>query len=153
MNNPSELWLRRNHKHDLAFRPLETALLKGHCRCHLYPKQSLPASPGGNGQDQDDRGSVPVSGLDPAGGQHPRRHHLHRRDGREAPRARRHLHEGHDQGRALGQRAQARCGGDPRQADVLSGCGGYVRGIKDVDMVPNLSAQNLAASRSARTSC
>jgi ABC-type nitrate/sulfonate/bicarbonate transport system substrate-binding protein len=29
MNNPSEAWLRRDHKHDLAFRPLETALLKG----------------------------------------------------------------------------------------------------------------------------
>jgi ABC-type nitrate/sulfonate/bicarbonate transport system substrate-binding protein len=29
MNNPSELWLRRDHKHDLAFRPLETALLNG----------------------------------------------------------------------------------------------------------------------------
>jgi ABC-type nitrate/sulfonate/bicarbonate transport system substrate-binding protein len=27
MNNPSELWMRRDHKHDLAFRPLETALL------------------------------------------------------------------------------------------------------------------------------
>jgi len=29
MNNPSELWMRRNHKLDLAFRPLETALLEG----------------------------------------------------------------------------------------------------------------------------
>jgi ABC-type nitrate/sulfonate/bicarbonate transport system substrate-binding protein len=29
MNNPSELWLRRDHKHDLAFRPLETALEAG----------------------------------------------------------------------------------------------------------------------------
>jgi ABC-type nitrate/sulfonate/bicarbonate transport system substrate-binding protein len=29
MDNPSELWLRRDHKHDLAFRPLETALEKG----------------------------------------------------------------------------------------------------------------------------
>ena len=29
MENPSELWIRRDHKHDLAFRPLETALLKG----------------------------------------------------------------------------------------------------------------------------
>jgi hypothetical protein len=29
MDNPSELWLRRDHKHDLAFRPLETALGKG----------------------------------------------------------------------------------------------------------------------------
>ena len=29
MENPSELWLKRNHKYDLAFRPLETALEKG----------------------------------------------------------------------------------------------------------------------------
>jgi ABC-type nitrate/sulfonate/bicarbonate transport system substrate-binding protein len=27
--NPSDLWLQRDHKHDLAFRPLETALLTG----------------------------------------------------------------------------------------------------------------------------
>jgi len=27
--NPSEVWLKRDHKHDLAFRPLETALLGG----------------------------------------------------------------------------------------------------------------------------
>jgi ABC-type nitrate/sulfonate/bicarbonate transport system substrate-binding protein len=29
MENPSELWLKRDHKNDLAFRPLETALEKG----------------------------------------------------------------------------------------------------------------------------
>ena len=29
MINPSDLWLQRDHKHDLAFRPLETALEKG----------------------------------------------------------------------------------------------------------------------------
>jgi ABC-type nitrate/sulfonate/bicarbonate transport system substrate-binding protein len=29
MENPSELWLLRDHKHDLAFRPLETPLLEG----------------------------------------------------------------------------------------------------------------------------
>jgi ABC-type nitrate/sulfonate/bicarbonate transport system substrate-binding protein len=29
MNNPSELWLRRDHKRDYAFRPLEKALLDG----------------------------------------------------------------------------------------------------------------------------
>ena len=29
MNNPSELWMRRDHKHDMAFRPLEKALLDG----------------------------------------------------------------------------------------------------------------------------
>ncbi len=29
MNNPSELWMRRDHKHDYAFRPLEQALVAG----------------------------------------------------------------------------------------------------------------------------
>jgi ABC-type nitrate/sulfonate/bicarbonate transport system substrate-binding protein len=29
MENPSETWLKRDHKHDLAFRPLETALVNG----------------------------------------------------------------------------------------------------------------------------
>jgi ABC-type nitrate/sulfonate/bicarbonate transport system substrate-binding protein len=29
MKNPSDLWLQRNHKRDLAFRPLESALLTG----------------------------------------------------------------------------------------------------------------------------
>lgn len=29
LENPSELWLKRDHKHDLAFRPLESALLNG----------------------------------------------------------------------------------------------------------------------------
>jgi ABC-type nitrate/sulfonate/bicarbonate transport system substrate-binding protein len=29
IENPSELWLKRDHKHDLAFRPLETALETG----------------------------------------------------------------------------------------------------------------------------
>jgi ABC-type nitrate/sulfonate/bicarbonate transport system substrate-binding protein len=29
LENPSELWLKRDHKHDLAFRPLETALENG----------------------------------------------------------------------------------------------------------------------------
>ena len=29
MENPSELWLKRDHKHDLAFRPLEPALENG----------------------------------------------------------------------------------------------------------------------------
>ena len=121
MENPSELWLRRDHKHDLAFRPLETALEKGVIDAMYTQSKPLQQLSGGDGQVQVDRGPVAVPGLDPAGGQHPRRHHLHRRDGREAPRARRRVHEGDDQGRALGQRAQARRGGDPRQADVLPG--------------------------------
>ncbi|MEI2691505.1 MAG: hypothetical protein V9H69_18110 [Anaerolineae bacterium] len=86
MNNPSELWMRRDHKHDLAFRPLEKALLGRRRRCHLYAKQGFPALAGGDRPDRDDRGPVPLSGLEGAGCQHPRRHHLHRCDGRGAPR-------------------------------------------------------------------
>jgi ABC-type nitrate/sulfonate/bicarbonate transport system substrate-binding protein len=81
MNNPSELWLRRDHKHDLAFRPLETALEKGVVDA-IHPEQGVPAPAGGHRQVQGDRGPVPVPGLDAADGELPRRHHLHRRNGR-----------------------------------------------------------------------
>ena len=107
MINPTDLWAHRDHKRDLAFRPLETALLERQGGRDLHPEQAVPAPPGGHRQDEVDRGPVPVSGLDRAGRQHARDHHLHRGDGRGAPRARRHLHEEHDQGGALGQRAQA----------------------------------------------
>ena len=143
MNNPSELWMRRDHKHDLAFRPLETALLKG---------TSTPSTRRGKVFQhlQEATGKIAMfdlsklPGLDDPGRQHPRRHHLHRRDGQGAPRARRRLHEGHDQGRTLGQREQARCCGAilNRQTFYLDAEDTY-EGIKDVDMVPSLSAQNL----------
>jgi len=42
MGNPSELWLKRDHKHDFAFRPLETALEKGIVDA-IYT-QSVPSS-------------------------------------------------------------------------------------------------------------
>ena len=53
------------------------------------------------------------------------------------------LHEGDDQGRPLGERAQA-CRGAilDRQTFYLDAEDTY-QGIKDVDMVPSLSAQNL----------
>ena len=107
MNNPSELWLRRDHKHDLAFRPLETALLRRHRGRDLHAEQGVPAPAGGDRQVQGDRGPLPVPGLDGADGELPGRHHLHRRDGRRASRAGRRVHEGDDQGRPLGQRQQA----------------------------------------------
>jgi hypothetical protein len=44
MENPSELWLKRDHKHDLAFRPLETSLEKGVMATHLR-RDSLGLSP------------------------------------------------------------------------------------------------------------
>jgi ABC-type nitrate/sulfonate/bicarbonate transport system substrate-binding protein len=41
--NPSNLWIQRDHKHDLAFRPLETALEKGvvdaiYTQSHVFQK-------------------------------------------------------------------------------------------------------------------
>ena len=47
MYNPSDLWLQRDHKHDLAFRPLETALEKGiidACYTQSKPFQQLSRS-------------------------------------------------------------------------------------------------------------
>ena len=93
-------------------------------------------------------------GLDPAGRQHPGRHHLHRRDGRGAPRARRHVHEGHDQGRALGQRAQARRRRDPRQADLLPATSRTpTRASSTSTWCPTCRRRTWPPSRSARTSC
>ena len=154
MNNPSELWLRRDHKHDLAFRPLETALQGGkvdaiytqskvfqHCRRRRASSRPI-----------EDLSRYPDWTLQMAN--MPGRHHLHRGDGRGAPRPRGRLHEGHDQGRALGQRAQAGGGGDPQPPDLLPGRGGHLPGHQ----ARRHGAQPVAAepglpSRSARTSC
>lgn len=50
MDNPSELWLKRDHKHDLSFRPLESALEPRYRRCNLYtqsgPLQHLQEATG-----------------------------------------------------------------------------------------------------------
>ena len=128
MNNPSELWLRRDHKHDLAFRPLETGSGGGRRRCDLHAEQGVPAPAGGHRQVQGDRGPVPPPGLDHADGQLSRGDHVHRCHGRRAPRAGRRLHEGDDQGRSLGQREQARRRWDPQPPDVLSRRRGHLPG-------------------------
>ena len=85
MENPSELWLKRDHKHDLAFRPLETALEKGVVDA-IYtqskPFQHLQEATG-KFKAIEDLSRYPD--WTPAGGQHPRCHHLHRCHGQEAP--------------------------------------------------------------------
>ena len=145
MENPSELWLKRDHKHDLAFRPLETALENGVVDAIYTQSVVFQQAAGGDGQVHGDRGPVPVSGLAPAGGQRPRRDHVHRRDGRAASGARRHVHEGHDQGRPLGnENKHAAAAILDKQTFYLDAEDTY-RHIKNVDMVPNLSPQNLAA--------
>ncbi len=128
MENPSELWLKRDHKHDLAFRPLETALLKGVVDA-IYtqtgPFQHIQEQTGkikaienlANYPDWTLQGAnVPATCTVSDCGV------------RRAPRAGRHAPEGPHQGGALGQRAQARRGGDPRQADVLPGRRGHLPG-------------------------
>ncbi len=102
MENPSEAWLKRDHKHDLAFRPLETGLLGGVVDA-IYTQSKVTQhlqEATGKLKAIEDLSRYP--GLDPSGVQRPCRHHLHRGDGRAAPRPRRHLHEGDDQGWALG---------------------------------------------------
>ena len=79
MYNPSELWLKRDHKHDLAFRPLETALLSGKVDAIYTQIARVPALPGGHRADQGDRGSRQLPGLDAAGSEHPSDVHGHRR--------------------------------------------------------------------------
>ena len=119
MENPSELWLRRDHKHDLAFRPLETALEKGVIDAMYMqtgPLQQLSEATGKFTAIEDlsrypdwrlQVANIPaaITCSDVMAEKHPE--------------LAVDVHEGDDQGRPLGQRAQARRGRDPRQADVL----------------------------------
>ena len=119
MNNPSELWMRRDHKHDLAFRPLETALLAGKVDA-IYTQskvfQHLQEATGQLAMIEDlsrypdwtiQVANTPavITCTDVMADEHPE---LVDR-----------LHEGDDQGRALGEREQARRRRDPQPADVL----------------------------------
>ena len=85
MENPSELQLKRDHKHDLAYRPLETALEKGVVDA-IYTQskvfQQLQEATGKFAAIED---LSRHPDWTPAGGQHSCGHHLHRSDGREAP--------------------------------------------------------------------
>ena len=154
MNNPSELWLRRDLKHDLGVPSAGNGAAGGKVDAIYTAEQVLPASAGGHRQVQDRSRTCRGIRTGPCRcANAARRHHLHRRDGQRAPRARRRVPEGHDQGWALVQRAQARRGRDPQQADLLPRRRGHVPGIKNVDMVPSLSPRTWQPSRSARTSC
>ena len=148
MNNPSELWMRRDHKHDLAFRPLETALLSGKVDAIYTQSKVFQHLQEATGQIKmiEDLSRYPDWTIQVANT--PGRHHLHRRDGRRAPRARRRLHEGDDQGRALGERATSapparsstgrRSTGTPRTPTRASSTSTWC---------PSLSAQNLQCDR------
>ena len=128
MENPSELWLRRDHKHDLAFRPLETALEKGIIDA-MY-MQSGPLSQlseaTGKFKSIEDLSRYPdwtlqvanipaaITCTDVMAEKHP-----------ELVVA---FMKGMIKVGPLGQRAQARRRGDPRQADLLPRRRGHLRG-------------------------
>ncbi len=128
MNNPSETWLKRDHKHDLAFRPLEKALLGGVVDA-LYtqskPTQDLMEATGKLKAIEDlsrypdwtlQVANVPavITCTDVMAKEHPELVLT--------------FLKGMIKVGSLGQRAQARRGGDPQQANVLPGRRAYVRG-------------------------
>ncbi len=71
LKRPSDLWLKRDLKNDLAFRPVETHLEKGECDAIYTADCTWPAQQM-SGKFQTHRESHKIYGLDPAGGQCPR---------------------------------------------------------------------------------
>ena len=136
----------RDHKHDLAFRPLETALEKGTVDAIYTQSKAFQHLQEDDRQVQGDRGPVPLPGLDAADGQLPRRHHLHRR----------RWPSEHPELVIAFMKAMIKVGRWANEhkhaAAVILDRQTFYRdvedtyqGIKDIDMVPNLSPQNLAA--------
>ena len=85
MNNPSELWMRRDHKHDLAFRPLETALLDGTVDAIYTQSKVFQHLQEATGKIKMIEDLTRYPDWTVAGGQHPCRNYLYRRDGQGAP--------------------------------------------------------------------
>ena len=153
MNNPSELWLSRDHKHDLAFRPLETALENGTVDAIYTQSKPFQHLQEDDRQVQGHRGPVPLPGLDAADGQlpavitctaswptqHPELVVAYMKAMIKVGRwANEHKHA-----------AAAILNKQTFYRDVED----TYQGIKGIDMVPNLSPRTSLRSRSARTSC
>ena len=143
MNNPSELWLRRDHKHDLAFRPLETALLDGVVDAIYTQSKVFQHLQEATGQIKmiEDLSTIPR--LEHAGCQHSRRHHLHRSNGQEHPElVVAYMKAMVKVGRWANERHRAAAAILNKQTFYRDAEDTY-QGIKNVDMVPSLSAQNM----------
>jgi len=144
MDNASELWLKRDHKHDLAFRPLETALLEGKVDA-IYtqskPFQHLQEATGKMKAIEDlsrypdwtlqvANIPAPITCTDVMAEKHPEL-------------AVTFLKGMIKVGRWSNRHKHAAAAILDKQTFYLDVEDTY-RGIKDVDMVPNLSPQNLA---------
>jgi ABC-type nitrate/sulfonate/bicarbonate transport system substrate-binding protein len=145
MENPSELWLKRDHKHDLAFRPLETALLKGTVDA-IYtqskPFQHLQEATGKMKAIEDlsrypdwtlQVANIPaaITCTDVMAEKHPELVVTFMKGMIKV-------------GRWSNEHKHAAAAILDKQTFYLDVEDTY-RGIKDIDMVPNLSAQNLAS--------
>jgi ABC-type nitrate/sulfonate/bicarbonate transport system substrate-binding protein len=145
MENPSELWLKRDHKRDLAFRPLETALLKGKVDA-IYtqtgPFQHLQEATGKMKAIEDlsrhpdwtlQVANIPaaITCTDVMAEQHPELVVTFMKGMIKV-------------GRWANEHKHAAAAILNKQTFYLDVEDTY-RGIKDIDMVPNLSPQNLAS--------
>jgi ABC-type nitrate/sulfonate/bicarbonate transport system substrate-binding protein len=145
MDNPSELWLKRDHKHDLAFRPLEPALEQGVVDA-IYtqsgPLQHLQEATG-KFKAIEDLSKYPdwtlqvcnvpavITCTDAMAEQHPELVVTFMKGMIKV-------------GRWANEHKHAAAAILDKQTFYLDVEDTY-RGIKDVDIVPNLSPQNLAA--------
>jgi len=144
MENPSELWLKRDHKRDLAFRPAETALLEGKVDA-IYTQskvfQHLQEATGELAAIEDlsrypdwrlQVANIPaaITCTDVMAEEHPELVVAFMRGMIKV-------------GRWSNEHKRAAAAILNRQTFYLDAEDTY-RGIKDMDMVPNLSAQNLA---------
>ncbi len=147
MENPSELWLKRDHKRDLAFRPAETALLEGKVDA-IYTQskvfQHLQEATGELAAIEDlsrypdwrlQVANIPaaITCTDVMAEEHPELVVAFMRGMIKV-------------GRWANEHKHAAAAILNRQTFYLDVEDTY-RGIKDVDMVPNLSPQNLALVR------
>ena len=153
MENPSELWLKPDHKHDLAFRPLETSLLNGTVDAIYTQSKVFQHIQEATGTDQGHREPGQLSGLDPARRQRPG--HLHLSPmwrAEEHPELVVTLLKGLIKvGRWANENKHAAAAILDKQTYYLDAEDTY-QGIKDVDMVPSLSPYNLECpARSTRT--
>ncbi len=153
MENPSELWLRRDHKHDLAFRPLETALEKGIIDAMYMqtgPLQQLSEATGKFTAIEDlsrypdwrlQVANIPaaITCSDVMAEKHPELAVAFMKGMIKV-------------GRWANEHKRAAAAILDKQTFYLD-VEHTFRGIEHIDMVPNLSPQNLSRWKSARTSC
>ena len=142
--NPSELWLKRDHKHDLAFRPLETALTSGKVDAIYTQSRVFQHIQDATGQIKaiEDLGRYPDWTLQ--GANIPATFTVSDVVCEQHPEIVVAILKGLIKvGRWANEHKHAAAAILDKQTYYLDVEDTY-RGIKDVDMVPNLSPQNLA---------